>query len=202
MNVVFDLGGVVVAWNPKDIIERAVADSTTRPLAMHHIMRHPDWLELDRGTLEVDEAIHRAAARSGLDEALVRSVVESVPASLVANDETVALMRRVKAGGNALYCLSNMPVGSMAYLEQRYDFWDLFDGTVISSRVHYCKPEREIYEHLLQTYDLVPAETVFIDDVAANVEGAKAVGILAIQFESVAQTEAALRALGCPLLSW
>lgn len=197
MNVVFDLGGVVVAWNPDDIIERAVADPATRPLALHHIMRHPDWLELDRGTLDLDEAIHRAAVRSGLDEGLVRSVVESVPASLVANDETVALMRRVKGAGNALYCLSNMPVGSMAYLEQRYDFWHLFDGAVISSRVHYCKPEREIYEHLLATYDLVPRETVFIDDVAANVDGARAVGMQAIRFESVAQTEEALRALGC-----
>ena len=197
MNVVFDLGGVVVAWNPTAIIERAVADPAARPSAMHHIMRHPDWLELDRGTLELDEAIRRATARSGLDEALVRGVVESVPASLVANDDTVALMRRVKAAGNALYCLSNMPTGSMAYLEQRYDFWDLFDGAVISSRVHYCKPEREIYEHLLNTYDLIANDTVFIDDVAANVEGARAVGMRAIQFVDVEQTERSLRDMGC-----
>ena len=197
MNVVFDLGGVVVAWNPTDIIARAVADPATRPVAMQHIMKHPDWLELDRGTLELDDAIRRATERSGLDESLVRAVVESVPASLVANDETVALMRRVKAAGNGLYVLSNMPTGSMAYLEQRYDFWDLFDGAVISSRVHYCKPEREIYEHLLTTYSLDPAHTVFIDDVAANVEGARAVGIQAIQFVSVRQTEEELRKLCC-----
>jgi len=197
VNIVFDLGGVVVAWNPTDIIERAVADPATRPIAMQHIMKHPDWLELDRGTLELDDAIRRATERSGLDEWLVRAVVESVPASLVANDETVALMRRVKAAGNALYVLSNMPTGSMAYLEQRYDFWHLFNGAVISSRVHYCKPEREIYEHLLETYDLVPAETVFIDDVAVNVEGARAVGMRALQFVSVEQTEGELRGLGC-----
>ncbi|HEY4306005.1 MAG TPA: HAD family phosphatase [Gemmatimonadaceae bacterium] len=197
MNVVFDLGGVVVAWNPNEIITNAVADPAIRPAAMRHIMKHPDWLELDRGTMEIEDAITRAVERSGLDEALVRGVVESVPAALVANDETVALMRRVKAAGNALYVLSNMPTGSMEYLEQRYDFWDLFDGAVISSRVHYCKPEREIYEHLLRTYTLVPGETVFIDDVAANVEGARAVGIHAIQFTSVAQTEEELCRLGC-----
>jgi putative hydrolase of the HAD superfamily len=107
MNVVFDLGGVVVAWRPDEIIASAVADAELRPLAMEHIMRHPDWLELDRGTLELDDAIRRATARSGLDETLVRAVVESVAPSLVANDETVALMRRVKAAGNRLYCLSN-----------------------------------------------------------------------------------------------
>jgi putative hydrolase of the HAD superfamily len=84
----------------------------------------------------------------------------------------------------------------MAYLERRYDFWDLFDGAVISSRVHYCKPEREIYEHLLKTYDLAAAETVFIDDVEANVRGARAVGMQAIQFVSTEQTERALREMG------
>jgi putative hydrolase of the HAD superfamily len=197
MNVVFDLGGVVVAWNPDEIINRAVSDPANRPIAMRHIMRHPDWLQLDRGTLELEDAIRRATERSGLDETLVRAVVESVPASLVANEETVALMRRVKAAGNSLYCLSNMPAGSMAYLERRYDFWDLFDGAVISSRVHYCKPEREIYEHLLDTYALAPSDTVFIDDVAANVEAARTVGMHAIQFATVAQTEGALRGLGC-----
>jgi putative hydrolase of the HAD superfamily len=197
MNVVFDLGGVVVAWNPHDIVARAVADPATRPAAMEHIIRHPDWLELDRGTLELDDAIQRAVERSGLEETLVRAVVESVPASLVANDETVALIHRVKAAGNGLYCLSNMPSGSMAYLEARYAFWDLFDGAVISSRVHFCKPEREIYEHLLETYGLVPGETVFIDDVAANVEAARALGIHAIQFLDVATTADALARLGC-----
>ena len=197
MNVVFDLGGVVVAWKPDEIIARAIPDAETRALAKQHVMLHPDWLELDRGMLTVNQAIERATTRSGLPEQVVRSLVESVPEALVANEETVALMRRVKAAGNSLYCLSNMPTGSMEYLEKRYDFWDLFDGAVISSRVHYCKPEREIYEHLLTTYDLEPSDTVFIDDVAANVEGARAVGIQAIRFVSVRQTEEELRKLGC-----
>ena len=79
----------------------------------------------------------------------------------------------------------------------RYDFWGLFSGAVISSRVGHCKPEPEIYEHLLTTYGLDPLQTVFIDDVEANVDAAAAFGILAIRFESVAQCETELRRLGC-----
>jgi putative hydrolase of the HAD superfamily len=197
MNVVFDLGGVVVSWKPDEIIEKAIPDAATRPVARRHVIDHPDWLELDRGTITVDEAIARATERSGLAESLIRALVESVPPALVANPETVALMREVKARGNALYCLSNMPAGSMEYLERRYDFWHLFDGAVISSRIHHCKPERAIYEHLLETYRLEPRATVFIDDVEANVVAASELGMATILFRDVPNTELRLREMGC-----
>lgn len=197
MNVVFDLGGVVVAWKPDEIVAAVIDDPDTRALARREVIAHPDWLELDRGTLTVDEAIIRATARSGLPESLVRTLVDSVPAALVAYPETVALLHRVKAAGNRLYCLSNMPHDSMAHLERTYDFWHLFSGAVISARIGHCKPEPAIYEHLLTTYALTPAETVFIDDIAANVEAAERQGIVGIQFASVEATEAELRRLGC-----
>jgi putative hydrolase of the HAD superfamily len=197
MNVVFDLGGVVVAWKPDEIVTAVIDDPETRAIARREVIAHPDWLELDRGTLTVDEAIARATVRSGLPGALVRALVESVPAALVAYPETVALLHRVKAAGNRLYCLSNMPHESMAHLERTYDFWHVFSGVVISARIGHCKPESAIYEHLLTTYALVPSDTVFIDDIAANVEAAERHGIIGIRFESVEETEAELRRLGC-----
>ena len=83
------------------------------------------------------------------------------------------------------------------HLGREYDFWDLFSGAVVSSRVGHCKPEPAIYEHLLATYQLEPANTLFIDDVEENVVAAAAFGIRTIRFESVAQCEAELRRLGC-----
>lgn len=196
MDVVFDLGGVVVAWNPDAIVENSIADESLRPLARKEIIDHPDWLALDRGAMSVDDAIRRAAERSGLPESLVRTLVESVPPSLIANPETVALMRRVKEAGNRLFVLSNMPHDSMSHLERTYDFWDLFTGAVVSARVGHIKPEPAIYEHLLTTYGLTPETTVFIDDVQANVDAAARFGIRTIRFESVGQCESALRDLG------
>ena len=197
MNVVFDLGGVVVAWRPEEIVAQAFVDPTTRALVHREIIGHPDWLELDRGTLTVDAAVDRAVARTGLADPDVRSFIEGVPAALVADFDVVALVRRVQAAGHRLYCLSNMPAMSMEHLERAYDFWELFHGKVISSRIGHCKPEPAIYEHLLTTYELDPAETIFIDDVDANVAAAQALGISAIRFEGVAQCEAELRRLGC-----
>lgn len=197
MNVVFDIGGVVVAWQPSEIVAQAFEDPTTRVLVQREIIGHPDWLELDRGSLTVDAVVDRAAARTGMTKAAVRAFIEGVPASLVANPETVALLRRVHSAGHRLFCLSNMPTISMEHLEREYDFWGLFSGAVISSRVGHCKPEPAIYQHLLTTYGLDPAQTVFIDDVEANVAAAATFGIKTIRFETVAQCAAELHRLGC-----
>jgi len=197
MNLVFDLGGVVIAWRPDEIVARAFDDPETRALVSREIIGHPDWLELDRGTLTVDDAIERAVARTGLDEPVVAEFIRGVPEALIADFEMVGLLRRLHAAGHRLFCLSNVPTISMQHLERAYDFWGLFSGTVISSRVGHCKPEPAIYEHLLTAHRLDPSATVFIDDVEANVVAAARFGITTIRFESVAQCEAALRRLGC-----
>ena len=197
MNVVFDLGGVVVAWKPDDILARAFADPRHRALARREIIGHPDWLALDRGTISPDEVIARGARRTGLPEPVVKSLLESVPAALVADPQMVDLLHRVSAAGNALYCLSNMPVMSMDYLERAYSFWHLFTGVVVSSRVGFCKPEREIYAHLLETHLLDASDTVFIDDVVANLDAAAELGIRTIRFLDSSQCEAELRRIGC-----
>jgi putative hydrolase of the HAD superfamily len=90
-----------------------------------------------------------------------------------------------------------MPTLSMEHLERAYDFWELISGAVISSRVGHCKPEPAIYERLLSAYELNPAETIFIDDVQANVSAAAVFGIRTIRFVNLGQCEAELRGFGC-----
>jgi len=197
MNVVFDLGGVVVAWKPNDILARAFDDPRHRELARREIIGHPDWLALDRGTISPNDVIARGARRTGLPELVVKSLLESVPPSLVADPQMVDLLHRVSAAGNPLYCLSNMPVMSMEYLEDAYSFWHLFTGVVVSSRVGFCKPEREIYAHLLETHLLEASDTVFIDDVVANLDAASELGIRTIQFLESSQCELELQRMGC-----
>lgn len=196
-NIVFDLGGVVVAWRPDEILARSFPDEATRALVGRELMQHPDWLALDRGDLSWEEAVCRAAGRTGLSEETVRDFLDSVPSMLIANPRTVDLLYRLKARGHRLYCLSNMPKESIEHLERVYSFWDVFTGTVISSRVRLCKPEPAIYSHLLAAYDLPPTETIFIDDSEPNVAAARELGIQAIKFENLEQCERELKKLGC-----
>jgi len=196
LNLVFDLGGVVVRWDPEAIIAGVFKDEKDRARVRDAVFSHADWLELDRGTLGRDEAIERAAQRSGMSAADITRLLHAVPPSLVVFPDTVALLRRLKSRGYPLYCLSNMHFASIEYLEQKETFWDVFDGRVISCRLQLCKPEAGIYEHLLRTFGLRPAETIFIDDVQKNLDAAAKLGIGTIRFENAAQCERELRARG------
>ena len=90
-----------------------------------------------------------------------------------------------------------MHLASIAYLEQRHTFWDVFDGIVISSRIKMVKPEIEIYEHLLNRYQLKPGDTVFIDDLQENLAAASSLGIQTIRFASSAKCRRELVDLEC-----
>ena len=187
MNIVFDLGGVVFDWQPDALVRRVFDDPKTQALVRKEIIDHPDWIELDRGTLSLDAAILRGASRTGLPNAAVARLFDAVPDSLVPIEETIDLVRALNASGHPLFVLSNMQLASADFLEQRHDFWGLFEGVVYSSRILMVKPEPGIYKHLLTEYRLDPSETVFIDDLSENLEAASTFGIRTIRFVDAAQ---------------
>ncbi|MCG8605808.1 HAD family phosphatase [bacterium] len=194
-NIIFDLGGVVLEWNPDALVAEVFEDSNDRIKARAQIIGHPDWLELDRGTLKLERAIKNATRRTGLAEVDIRRLMALVPASLRPMQETIELIKRLKRNGHRLYCLSNMHLASIAYLEEHCSFWPFFDGVVISSYVKLIKPEKAIYEHLLKKYQLTPEHTIFIDDVTENLAAAETFGIRTIKFISAKDCEKRLWAI-------
>jgi putative hydrolase of the HAD superfamily len=186
----------VVRWEPEAIICGVFDDPADRAAVRKEIFAHPDWLELDRGTLARDEAVVRGAQRTGLPEAEVERLLQHVPPSLVPIPATVELLYRLKARGHALYCLSNMHFASIEHLERMHSFLEVFTGKVISCRLQLCKPEPGIYAHLLKAHGLDAPSTLFIDDVEANLKGAAQLGIRTLKFEDPEQCERELHALG------
>jgi putative hydrolase of the HAD superfamily len=199
LNLIFDLGGVVVRWDPAAIIASVFDDEDLRARVREGVFAHPDWLELDRGTLDREDAIRRAARRIGMAEAEIRRLLLAVPPSLTPIPETIELLYRLKARGYRLYCLSNMHLASIEHLERQQKFFEIFAGKVISCRLKLCKPEPAIYEQALKVNNLDAKDTVFIDDVDVNIEAAAKVGLHTIQFQNAAQCARELRALGVSL---
>ena len=197
LNVVFDLGGVVLNWQPREVVQRVFEDPKIQQLVSAQIIGHDDWVELDRGTLTADQAIGRGAERTGLLRADISRLFHEVPRSLTPIHETLELIRRVRDNGNRLFVLSNMHSATIAYLEEKHDFWDMFDGIVVSCRIRKVKPELEIYEYLLREYQLEATDTVFIDDLNENLEAASVAGIQTIRFVSPSQCRQDLMDLKC-----
>jgi putative hydrolase of the HAD superfamily len=194
-NVIFDLGGVVIEWNPDRILNTYYADPGVRALMKQQMFQHPDWLELDRGTMHETELLERLGVRTGRPAAELAGLFQAVRESLHTKPETVALLEKLHARGVPLYCLSNISSDIFAYLRERHAFWHVFRGIVISGDLKMMKPEPEIFHHLLQHHGLAAQETAFVDDNAPNIAAARGLGIQTVWFKNAAQCQSELEVL-------
>lgn len=198
MNLVFDFGAVLFRWQPELLLqaqfpERAQGTLAARALA-HTLFHHPDWHDFDRGAIAEQDLVSRTSERLGLQPAAVLALLEGIEAHLTPVQPTVALLERLRQHQRdraelRLFYLSNMPVRFARLLERRHNLASWFDGGVFSGDVHIAKPAPGIYQWLQQRYALEAARTVFIDDLQANVDAARALGWRGIRFESAAQLE-------------
>jgi putative hydrolase of the HAD superfamily len=194
-NVIFDLGGVVFQWNVEDIVRRFYTDDALRNVAKQEIFKHPDWLEMDRGTLGEEEAIRRFQVRTQRPVAELQALMLAVRESLVPIEDTIELLHELAQSDVPLYCLSNMPAETFAHLRRRHSFLDVFRGTVISGEIRMIKPDPRIFEHIARRYRLTPAQTVFVDDNEPNTASADALGFKTVLFQGARQCREELRRL-------
>lgn len=193
-NVIMDLGGVLLDWNADHLLTPFQPEPALRQKLRASIFGH-DWRLFDRGQLTEAELLARLEASTGQSRDILVAIVEAARGFLLEKPETVKLVRDLRQRGFNLYCLSNMPGPFYEHLRRRHDFFDVFHGVVISGEVQLMKPEPEIYLHLLERFGLRAAESVFVDDLQANVDAAKAVGLHAIHFRDAAQCERELEVL-------
>ncbi|MFQ2253048.1 HAD family phosphatase [Aeromonas sp. DNRA1] len=181
MAIIFDLGRVVVSWDPVGIVRSVRGDHGAEQLA-ERLFNHPDWLEVDRGTLSLHTMARQAEHRTGLSAAENLAILQAVPASLVPDPAMLSLIESLHGAGHTLYALSNMGHASIDWLERHQPFWRFFSGKVVSARVRMMKPEPDIYRYLLVSFDLQAEQCLFIDDSPANVTAAQALGIGGLVF--------------------
>jgi len=199
VNVVFDFAGVLFHWQPPELLSRLLPHRTPDEAAARRLADDifqgytGDWGDFDRGSVEPGALAERIAGRTGLSVDEVRCVIDGVPAELTPIAGTVAILHELHAAGRPLYFLSNMPEPYARHLEATHDFLGLFYDGVFSARARLCKPEPAIFEMCIRRFGIEPADTLFIDDVARNVEAARAAGWRALQFLGPAQCAQALR---------
>ena len=103
---------------------------------------------------------------------------------LTVKKDSLKILKSLAAKNFNLYILSNFHKQAFKYVSNRYDFFDHFDGRVISADVKMIKPEAEIYDYILKKFDLAADATIFIDDSKENIKAALAKGIRVIHFKN------------------
>lgn len=170
--VVFDVGNVLLSFQPSDLLRLTVPERPDlHDELMIRVFKSPYWCMRDRGSATVEEVIAAMSTGKPELEPYVRRAVTGW-IDLPPIQEGIDTLKACKAHGKKLYALTNYADAEFAHACRTNAFFSLFDGYVVSSRLHLVKPEHEIYEHLTGLYGLDPARTLFIDDNIANIEGA------------------------------
>ncbi len=189
-NVVFDIGAVLLNWQPYQLLE-SVFPKQSKQL-YKQIIGHPQWLQLDAGLQEEDKAIIDFANRTGKSIADIKLFMQALRNHLKPIDDSVKILEDVKKLGYKLYVLSNMPKYLMNHYLSRDNFWHKFDGIVYSAQEHLLKPDKAIFKVLFDRYGINPDESVFIDDTKINIDSAKLLGMQGIVFKNPMQCREAL----------
>jgi putative hydrolase of the HAD superfamily len=198
-NVIFDVGNVFVQWSPTEIVQRCFdlpKGSDENLLRAEALFRNPLWRSLNRGELTQREAEQAYQAQFGLSAEQTRTLFFHITDHQELIDGTEEIARRLRKAGYRVFALTDNVLEIVAHLKSRHQFWTLFEGAVISAEIGMLKPDPAIFRHATEKFNLLAEETVFLDDVKANVDGASSIGMKARLFTTPSRCVEDLQALG------
>ena len=195
--VIFDLGGVLIDWNPRHLYRKLFAGDEA---AMEHFLAtvctHEWHRHHDAGRSFAEGA--RLLKLEHPDKAALIDAFGGRAAEMIGGPITAAvdILEELRGSGVRLYGLSNWPAESFHLARQRFDFLDWFEDILISGAVGVIKPDPQIFKIALARFAIDPARAIYIDDVAANAAAAGKFGIHAIHFTGPNALRAEITALG------
>lgn len=194
--VVFDLGGVLLDWNPRHLYRKLFDDEVAMEAFLTDVCS-PAWNERQDAGRPFAEAVAELAPRYPdklhLIHAWRERFSEMIPGPL---HGTVDILGELVSRNVRVYALSNWSAETFPSQKPRFPFLDWFHGIVLSGAEGCMKPDERIFRILLDRYGLAADETVFIDDNPKNARAASALGIHGIHFQSPAELRRDLAALG------
>jgi 2-haloacid dehalogenase len=197
--VIFDLGGVVVDWNPTHLYRKLFADEGAATDFLANICT-PAWNEKQDAGRPLSEATAELLALHPKWEREIRAFydrwIEMIGGPIPG---TLQVIRDLKAAGVRLFALSNWSAETFPQVIDRFEAFALFEQIVVSGQHGCAKPDARFYAIALERFGLPPESLVFIDDNERNVAGAEAAGIRGLPFTNAGQLRRDLAALGVPL---
>lgn len=195
-NIVFDIGNVLLRWAPQDVVRTHFPHEPFPQELTTKIFKSPIWFDLNLGKLTEKEAVQIYSQQLALSDVKLEELLNAAKESLIPLEGSLELLDELYAQKIPLYSITDNVKEIMKFLKSRYDFFYKFSGIVVSADIGVLKPSAAIYQHLINSYHLIPQETVFIDDLVKNVQGAQEVGLHGIHFTDAAHCRIELRRLG------
>jgi 2-haloacid dehalogenase len=199
--VVFDLGGVLIDWDPRRLFRKLLADEAAVEEFLATVCT-PEWnAEQDRGR-PFAEGVAELVERHPAHAAAIAAYAERWPEMLGGDiPETVELLAELRAAGTPLYALTNWSAETFEVARERFEFLSWFDGVLVSGEERLIKPDPRFFRLLLERFGLDPEATFYVDDSEPNVAAARELGLDAVRFtgpERLRRELAARRLLARP----
>ncbi|MDD6742614.1 HAD family phosphatase [Roseburia sp. MUC/MUC-530-WT-4D] len=177
-NIIFDVGDVLLDYRWKEmLVDDYGLDEKTAEIVGNEMFDDPLWHEMDLWNMTEEEIICGFEKKYPEHGAYIRWFITHGEGMKVSRPKVWEKLRLLKKQGYGIYLLSNYPESLFVKHTKDADFMKDIDGAVVSYMIHKTKPDREIYEYLLEQYQLKAEESLFFDDRKENVEGAIACGI-------------------------
>lgn len=192
-NIVFDFGGVLVDWNPHHLYDKYFGSREKAEWFLNNICLYSWNLQMDGGKPFAEGVAELQAEHPEWSEAIAIYHTRWIEMMNGEIEGMASVIRRLKMAGYGVYGLTNWSAETFPMIRDTYPVFQEFDGIVVSGEEHLLKPDAAIYKCLLERYDLQAEESLFVDDNADNVVGARNVGMKAIQFTSAVELERELK---------
>ena len=192
--IIFDIGNVLLDFNPLDYLKNLFTDSTPQEILELHrdIFESEEWLKLDRGVISQQQAVETLAIRNPKLKDKIQKAMETWVEILTPKEDVIKILKKLDSKKYKLLLLSNFHEDAYAHIIDKYEFFQLFQGGIISYKEKLLKPEEEIYLSLIKKYKINPIEAIFIDDTVVNIDGANRLGFNTIQFRNAKQLQCEL----------
>ena len=182
-NIIFDFGNVIMNYSPDEILNHYELSPADHDLLKKTIFESKEWNEIDAGNNSEKEATEIFMDR--VPDRLkrkVKQVMATWPENVDFYEPVFNYMEKLRQNGYKIYGLSNTGM-QFANFVKNSEMGNYFDGYVFSAQEKLMKPDRRIYEKLIARYMLKPEESLFIDDLKANTDAAKKLGMQAFTFK-------------------
>lgn len=185
-NIIFDIGNVILQFDIKEVIPNFTKKESEKQFIINNIINSPEWLQyslIDTGFISREQAIEIVEDRTNhINDELIEKFWYRYNDYSFINDNVIDIIKELKEKDYKIYLLSNINPYTFEFVNKS-GLFDFVDGYVLSYQEHKIKPYKAIYNVLLERYNLIPNESVFIDDNKNNIETGNSMGIISKKVE-------------------
>lgn len=191
-NIVFDIGNVLATFKPKDFLMDIFKDAKLAD-QFFEVFFTKLWHEYDQGLYTKEQMIQKGLQKMPDQKEKIKNMMDIWTSYVVGIQKNIDLIHIYQKKGYKVYILSNIPEDSYIYLKEHYNFIDQVDGGIYSYQHKLIKPDVEVFEVLLDQYDLKANECIFIDDKKENIRAAERLGFYTIWLKDHAKLATLLK---------